>query len=210
MQQRRMTTRFGIIAVTAGLLALTFGRAVRAQATLLDGITPDPTLLRWSEGVRKELKLSDDQIGKVLAITEECRKNRDKNKGVAGIRQVNQAAWTKLKEVLSDDQARRLKQLAVRRLGIIGFLDPEVHAALKLTDEQKSELRAICLKAIAERPKLRDFRLAHPDAPPELWNDAVEEVDERAMARMLEFLSQPQRTQWAEMLGPPYKFKLGE
>jgi hypothetical protein len=220
-----MTTRFRIIVVTAGLLAPTGGRAVQAQATLLDGITADPALLQ-SEGVRKDLKLSEDQDGKVSAIARGFIESREKGfedlrksiqnpaelrqKRVDLVRDMKNAAWTKLKASLSDGQQARLKQLTNQRLGILAFLNPEVHSALNLTDEQKQELRTVCMKAIAERPTLRDYRLAHPDAPPEVWKDAVDAVDERAMAKMLELLTQPQRAQWAEMTGPPYKFKLGE
>ena len=225
MPDRRMATRFRIIAVTAGLLALTGGRAVRAQATLLDGITADPALLQ-SEGVRKDLKLSEDQDGKVSAIAREYIESRAKGfedlrksiQNAAELRQkrvdldrdLKNAAWTKLKANLSDGQQARLKQLTNQRLGILAFLNPEVHSALNLTDEQKQELRTTCMKTMAERPTLRDYRLAHPDAPPEAWKDAVDAVDERAMAKMLELLSQPQRAQWSEMIGPPYKFKLRE
>jgi hypothetical protein len=67
MREHRMMMRRRVIAVTVGLLAVASGTAVRAQATPLDGITADPVLL-LKVGIQRDLKLSDDQIGKASAI----------------------------------------------------------------------------------------------------------------------------------------------
>jgi hypothetical protein len=208
--------------MSVGVLVAAIGADLRAQAFGLDGISAEPTLL-FIEAVRKELKLTEDQIRKATSVAEEFAQNREQ--GSAGLRDVvkngaeqarkrrsllrelSDAAWSKLKGILSEAQATRLQQLTIRRQGVMALVNPGVHEALKLTDKQKQEFREICQKAMMERPTLRDFLLKNPDSPPEKWWDAVHEVDGRALTRIPEILDPSQRAQWPALFGPPFEFK---
>jgi hypothetical protein len=210
------------IVVAVGLLAVAGVSPARAQGDGLDGMIADPLLL-LNKGVQKELKLSEDQIKQATAIAlgvqeaqktgaetlrreiaDEAEQSRQIMEMARGL---HSAAAAKLKDVLSVKQADRLKQVHLWRLGIFAFQAPPVQSALKLTDAQKEELRAAFREALGQRPSLRAFRAANPDATLEGWYKAVKAVDDRAMARMVKVLDPRQRAQWSEMLGPPFEYK---
>jgi hypothetical protein len=112
-----------------------------------------------SEAVARELKLTDEQV-RTLAAVFEARSaelaalraqhgpgTAEYNKGLSDL---SVLADKKVAEVLQAEQLRRLKQIVLQRLTADGgplpgtsLLPeyPEVVAALKLTDEQKTKLR---------------------------------------------------------------------
>jgi hypothetical protein len=217
-----MTAQGWAIVVAVGVLAVAGVSSARAQGGGLDETPVHPDVL-LNKGVQKELKLSDDQIKEATAIAlgfratfakgldtlrreiadeeERARQTRQL------VRDLYAATATKLKDVLSDKQVTRLKQIDLRRRGIVAFEAPSVQSALKLTDAQKAELRALWQDARAERPTFRAFLAANPDATPEKWMEVVKAFNDRAMARMLKVLDARQRAQWSEMLGQPFEYK---
>ena len=117
--------------------------------------------LAANEAVQKDLGLSGDIAGKITALRDDYRAAIQKEYSAAGIELQNFANLTaeqrqkmveivnklneeftpKVKELLSADQFKRLKQIQLQAQGASGLLNPDVVAELKITDEQRGKLR---------------------------------------------------------------------
>jgi len=107
------------------------------------------------EKVQKELKLSEDQIGKVKEISEKLRPEmREKFAGLREIedrqerrakmtelgKQFDEKAHGQIREVLSNEQMIRLYQVRLQVRGAVyGVNHPWIANRLKFTDEQKKK-----------------------------------------------------------------------
>jgi hypothetical protein len=103
---------------------------------------------------------------------------------------------TALSGILTTAQLRRLPQIALQWQGPRALLDPDVVTMLKLTTEQRSQLRAIEFEAMAHH-----FSNGPRRGPPDANDDRVRS----AMKEMLAVLSPDQRAQWQSMIGNPYE-----
>jgi Spy/CpxP family protein refolding chaperone len=115
-------------------------------------------LLR-SEQVQKELKLNEEQTGKVTAMIKklgaELREQyaglgeiTDREKRMAKFAELSDQAdrkiRTQLRDVISREQRRRLYQIRMQVRGVVASLGNEyVARRLKLTDEQKNKVAEI-------------------------------------------------------------------
>lgn len=111
------------------------------------------------ERVKKDLNLTEDQVAKVNAISEELRgQSRQEFEGLRGIQDPEQRrakmaelaaksdrdARAKLADVLSKEQLARLDQIRIQSRPIVENLAlKEIADQLKLTDEQKAKLEQI-------------------------------------------------------------------
>jgi hypothetical protein len=100
----------------------------------------DPASLLNNPSVKKELKLTDEQLA-----------------------QVPQAVMKALEQVLDKDQLKRLKQIHLQQRGPTqAFKDPQVQTALKFSNEQKESINTILDESAAQTKELagRDFTKA--------------------------------------------------
>lgn len=111
------------------------------------------------EQVQKELKLNEEQVGKVKEVgqklAEEMRQQyaglreiEDREKRMAKLTelsgQMDRKAMGQLRDVLSNEQRRRLFQIRTQVRGVVASLSQERTAnRLKLTEEQKEKVAAI-------------------------------------------------------------------
>jgi len=119
-----------------------------------------PTMLLNADAVAKELKLTDDQKAKIRKINEKAQASvreafegladlspEERQERMAGLREKmqNQRKETNkaLEAVLTEDQAKRLKEIFIQVLGEQSLRNPEVQAALGLSDDQKAKIRSI-------------------------------------------------------------------
>ena len=119
-----------------------------------------PTMLLNADAVAKELKLTDDQKAKIRQINEKAQATmreafegladlspEERQEKMAGLREKmqNQRKETNkaLEAVLTEDQAKRLKEVFIQVLGEQSLRNPEVQAALGLSDDQKAKIRSI-------------------------------------------------------------------
>ncbi|HJZ54470.1 MAG TPA: hypothetical protein VKE74_05905 [Gemmataceae bacterium] len=121
-----------------------------------------PVQLVAIKAVQEELKMTDDQIAKVMEWSKEeggklqaMRKEKladldfKSEEGRAKLLAFNaestKTAYADLEKsgVLKPEQIKRLKQLDRQRQGVRAFADPDVVAALKLTDDQKTKIKGI-------------------------------------------------------------------
>jgi hypothetical protein len=101
-------------------LALLVAGVALGQRPFGPGGGADPAGLLRNPGVRKELKVTDEQLKKV-----------------------DDAVLKALGEVLEPDQYKRLQQITLQLKGAQAFTDPKVQTALKLSDEQKESIQTI-------------------------------------------------------------------
>jgi serine/threonine protein kinase len=104
-------------------------------------------------------------------------------------------------QLLTPEQLRRFKQIALQYIGPLAFSDPGVAEALRLTPEQKKEIRTsqdwTCL--------LRNTFSPRPDRrrSPQGANEATA-PDQVAQVKILGLLTPEQRRQWDELVGEPF------
>ena len=104
-------------------------------------------------------------------------------------------------QLLTPEQLRRFKQIALQYIGPLAFSDPGVAEALQLTPEQKKEIRASQDWASLTRSRFSP----HPERrrPPQGASDgAAPEQDPQA--KILGLLTAEQRRKWEELVGEPF------
>jgi Spy/CpxP family protein refolding chaperone len=115
------------------------------------------TFLIQNPDVQKELKLSEDQTGKIKEITDALRPQRggggqnfrdmteeQRTAFFAEMQKKNEEATKKITDLLTADQNARVKQLQIWQQGTRALTDNEAVAKeLSLTDDQKSALKTI-------------------------------------------------------------------
>ncbi len=159
-----------------------------------------PFRLLTHKTVREELKLSAEQVRRVTRLREqEAELFRDFPPGVGedGRQKLDNllAATKALVEALPPAQSRRLRQLVWQQLGPQAWSDPDVAEALRLTERQQKQVRAI-------QDEIRQARRG----PPWTWGRNPAGPDGKSSAeRLLGVLTDEQKTWWAEMLGEPFK-----
>jgi hypothetical protein len=156
------------------------------------------------ERVQTELKLRIEQVRAIDAIVGETYARHRKEFAPSGPIEAGQrpeggdggfpanALRAKLSEILTDVQARRLRQLEMQVVGTSAFHDPANVKLLALTDEQRDKVRAITDKALG----LQDGR-----TPLQRKN-----VDMAAVRRILEILTDVQRKAWRDIAGEEFDF----
>jgi hypothetical protein len=193
-------------AVLAGLVvAPVFGQLPRVDVVALMQQPMDTPILLATPNVRKEIKLTDEQGQKFMAIAKEVQsKQPDIQKAIQETRDRTNKA---IPDILSPEQAKRLQQIKLQVNGVSTFTTPEVQKKLKLTDKQKEEIQKIAANLNKDIRKtiegaagtVRD-RLAAMAKVPQLKKDA----GEKAVA----LLEDEQKKIWNEMVGDKFELKL--
>jgi len=111
-----------------------------------------------NKALKEELKITDDQKDKLVEVMKPIReKQQEMMKGI-NFREITDeqrkelrekgeklTAETKkaVEEVLKPEQAKRLSQINYQMMGIRAYTNKDVETALKITDDQKDQLKAI-------------------------------------------------------------------
>jgi hypothetical protein len=201
--------------------------SVLAQASPLEGVLSrledgvDTPLLLAAPEVKKEIRLTDEQSVQVRQIVQEVRdKYQPELRKVQGDREryflllADSAQETRdrvnkaLPGILNPDQLKRLHQIDIQVNGIVSFKRPEVQRELKLTEEQKTEIRRIgqgLRQDVAEA--FRDV----PTAPLRRLPAAVRrarELKDTATQKAVGTLNEDQKTTWKQMTGDRFDLKI--
>lgn len=168
--------------------------------------------------VQKELKLTEEQVGKLEATLRETReKHTDDFAALKDAsqeeRQEKMAALTKsmTEEVkkaleLTADQAKRFDQIELQARGLQAFASPAVQEKLKLTDDQKSKIREI---AEASREAFRGA--FNKEASKEERAEARKKMaaaTKENMTKVHALLSDDQKSAWKELTGDPVEINI--
>lgn len=141
-----------VLALAAGAYAQNQQRGRGGPGGAFGGLTE--TALLGAEQVQKELKITDEQKGKIEAALRDARPGRDafggqnasqeeRQKAFEEFRKKAEEAGKKAKEVLTADQVKRLREIYVQLAGVQALNNPEIAAALKFTEDQKKQLTTI-------------------------------------------------------------------
>ena len=186
----------------------------------------DSTMLLQQESVKKELKLTPEQITKVKNLSEKMRVKFDQflnaraeesggkkiivvdadddehSKRMQELRRETEQA---LARILKPEQAKRLKQISYQRQGSRAFTDPEVTKVLQLTDEQKKKIHEVNEET---NEQLHEF--FQPGMPPdEETHQKMTKLQRASVAKIMRLLTVAQKTKWKELEGKPFKGEIG-
>jgi len=189
-------------------LTLALTNAVQAQRP---GGFPGPGGMLMSPGVQKELKLTDDQVGK---LKDSLGKVRDNHKDdFAKFREMSNEDRQKLMKTIGDEsqkaiagvlnakQMKRFKQLQWQVGGARALNDPEVQKALKLSDDQKKKLNTVFADSDKKMREL--FQGGNVEGAREKFQELRKQAQEKATG----VLTADQKKSWKELKGEPFEFQ---
>jgi len=213
-----MMRPFGKLVLTVGALGLLASPAWAQQGRGGFGMGGGAGFL-MVPAVQKDLKLSEEQIGKVHDTLRESReKHADDFRAIFEApreeRAAKQSALSKtvndeLKKSLSlsDEQSKRFDQIVLQTRGLQAFADSSVAEKLKLTDDQKSKIREL-----AEAGGRAGAGAFNKDASKEERAEAAKKAfatRRENLAKVHAMLSDDQKKAWKELTGEPIEIPAG-
>jgi serine/threonine protein kinase len=160
-------------------------------------------LLLTQRPVQKELKFSQEQVQQVMQLAGRQREilHEQPDSGLDEWRaklETMADQETALIRQLGPEQQKRLEQLALQQAGAAAFSNPRVVAALRLTAEQKEQIRAIQLRR-GPRGGPR------PGGPRSDGGKRTEEIRNASLEQILALLTAEQKEEWAGLVGEPFR-----
>ena len=169
----------------------------------------------FRDKAQKDLKLTEDQKEKLEQYLKEWipdamrffekidgLKRDEREEELGAHRPKAQATLaTALKEILKEDQRKRLRQLELQQEGAFALHhgDVEIRKDLKITDEQRRQFMAVILEMQTKiAPLLKDVDSGGD--PQEIWPKLMR-IRKEHEGRIEALLSGTQKRQWKEMLG---------
>ncbi len=207
---------FAKFALTFGALALLASPAW-AQGQGRGGFGGGGTALLMAPNVQKDLKLTDEQVGKVQDTLREIReKHQDDFSALrdaspeerrAKMATLTQTVSAEVKKALSfsAEQSKRYDQISLQAQGLMAFANPTVNEKLKLTEEQKSKIREI-----GEATRSAAGGAFNKDASQEERAAARTKMVARQkenMAKVQALLTDDQKKAWQELTGEPIEIQ---
>ncbi len=168
--------------------------------------------------VHKELKLSEEQVGKLTALAEELQGSmQDRFQGLQDLspeerrdammkmqKEMNEEVAGKVKGYFSEEQMTRYNQLVLQSRGAQAWADEEIATKLKITDEQKKKLAEIQEAYMAE---MRDSRQGG-GGDPQAMQAKMAEMRKANTEKVMAVLTPDQKKMWSEMTGKPFEFRM--
>jgi hypothetical protein len=120
-------------------------------------------------------------------------------------REAQKDLWEGLREFLTREQLKRLRQIALQQEGLFALGRPDASEELKLTDEQRRQYAAV----VEELNKAVESLVKEAQAAgkPESVAPQVMQVRKEHAERIEAILSDVQKQKWQEMLGPALKLE---
>jgi hypothetical protein len=176
----------------------------------------DESQLLASKDVQTELKLTEEQVGKVEKIGKDLREKyaeqfkdagKDKDKRTEVTKKLSEERTKALADVLKPEQTKRLKQIAVQVGGLASLQKKEVQDALKFTEKQTADLKGLTDDLDKDRGEIfkdvgKDFK-KFPEAMAK-----VQTLNKEMTTKFLSGLSADQKKAWTELTGDEFKGKI--
>ncbi|HTU88548.1 MAG TPA: hypothetical protein VMF69_00485 [Gemmataceae bacterium] len=172
---------------------------------------PSPLGLLGIPDVQKELKMSEEQIGK---LKDALGKMREKYKeDEAKFRQMSPEEQQKKIKAISEDhnkaiasvldakQWKRYKQIQWQLSGMGALQDPELQKELKLSDEQKKKIGGLFDDGVKKIQDLYKNRDESPQKQEEKYASIIKDVEKRVN----DVLSEAQQKNLKELKGPEFR-----
>lgn len=173
-----------------------------------------------NKSVQEELKLSEEQITKAREISEKSRAKMTEMRGElqglsfeeigAKMRPIAEEANKAAAEILKPEQQKRLRQIELQQRGVGAFTDTKVQEALKLTDDQKDQIKTIAADVQKDTGEImRGMRDAFGDQEKMAEiRKKMESVRKEGLEKVTSLLTADQKTSWKEQLGAPFEMKM--
>jgi Spy/CpxP family protein refolding chaperone len=176
-------------------------------------------MLVANKSVQDELKIDKDQATKaedaLKKVREELKDDYAKLGGrrgggnnvsdeerTAARKKTSEAEEKALGDVLKPDQLKRLHQIRRQQEGVAMFTNADVEKALKLTDDQKTKLKAINDDYAKERRELFAGGKPGPDAQAKM-----QALRKDAMSNATKALTDDQKKTLKDLTGEPFEIK---
>lgn len=173
----------------------------------------------FRDKVMDELKVSDEQREKLMQLAMEqvmetgpfleslTETVPDREKKLEEHRKMTREKLAKnLKDVLKPDQQNRLRQLTLQQEGSFALGREDVRKELKITQEQMKQFMSISQEL--QKKVEAQVKQAQSGGNPNEIRPRIEQLRRDHGKKLEAVLTDAQRTQWKELLGPP--FELGD
>src|SRR5207245_5465174 len=147
--------------VVAVAVSPAFGQRQQRQGQGRGGFGGGGLGLLTQKPVQEELKLTEDQVKEVTALS---AKQREAGQGLQDLSQEERAqkrqelgkkSQEALAKILKPEQQKRLKELTLQAGGVMAVTqDAEAAKALSITDEQKEKLQTMQRESMAQMREL--------------------------------------------------------
>jgi hypothetical protein len=198
---------------TLGLLVVTLGMAsIVAPSAFGQG-------LLTNKSVQKEMKVNDEQLKKIDALTRVLSKQRTievsklqrmpvtPQERRAKLRdltwEIHDAEVKIMSDFLKPEQVKRFEQITVQHAGLFAFSIPPVQRRLKLTEQQLTKVTIIRDEA-SQRDGSRTELLEKSVKDPEAKKKAAE-VEKQTMEKIVALMSDEQKATWKDLTGEPFE-----
>ena len=194
--------------LTLGLVLAMASMALSQQQQQPD--IPGPGGLLFNPDVKKELKLSDEQLGKLKdtlgKVMTKYKPEFDKHaksplsqeQAAKTSKAFEEENWKAITGVLDARQTKRFQQILWQLGGISALQDPDLQKELKLTDEQKKKVDAIFTESGKKWQQLQNKR----EKSREKYDTVVKEAEDKING----VLTDEQKTKLKELKGPKFEF----
>ncbi len=166
------------------------------------------------EDVQGELKLTADQKSKLTTIQEGQReKMREVFQNAGGDQDAMRAAMTKMQAensketmaVLTADQQKRLKELAVQRMGNGAAMNADIQKEIGVTDDQKAKMKELQDKQMAASQALME-KMRNQEIDREQMMASMQKNTAILNTEVGKILTDAQKAKLTAMGGKAFKF----
>jgi hypothetical protein len=210
---RRFGTRFLTATLFALLVSPLFVSAQRPQPGG-GGFAMTPDRLLANKSVQEELKLTEEQIKKFDGVREKYKDELAKAREAKDFKALQEIGKkvsediTKLSgDVLKPDQVKRFHQIQVQVAGLRAFEREDVKTALKLTDKQVEEIKALAGEVEKDAAELRKDAGMDKEKR-DAAQKKITEMRAKALAKATEGLKDDQKKAFTELTGAKFELKI--
>ena len=115
------------------------------------------------------------------------------------MQELNKEGQKIVKEILKEDQQKRLDQVSLQVQGGRALARPEIAKKLGITEDQQGKIKE---ELTAAREKMQEL---FQDGPSDETRKKVQELNKQVGEKILAMLTDEQKTKWKEMTGKDFK-----
>ena len=217
----RKSRLMGVVALLVGAVVAADAQPPQRQRTPGGFGGGGPVALLKNKSVAEDIKLGDDQVEKLKTWSKDHQeksqesvkakfaemKDLSREERAAKFQALTAAAnaetYKQLGDILNPAQIKRVKEIDVQAAGTRAFSNPEVAAALKLTDEEKEKIKTV-------GDDIRKDLFAGGGGRPDPAK--MEKARKEGMEKIMAVLTDDQKAAWKALVGEPFdtsKLSLG-
>ncbi len=201
----RTGTLAAAVLVLAGSASAYQETKTKKQVKLLAEEGAVEVVLLRHKAVREELKVSDEQAGKIKEFAGgQWKKAQAVHELPKDKQEARWKAMTKeneefLHKTLSAEQLQRLQQVGMQVAGLLWVTRPDIARKLELTADQKKKIHAMQKEAHKEM-----HEVVHGSGSEKEKAEKYKELSETNRKRLLGVLTDKQKAEWKEMAGKKF------